>query len=47
MAVARAENSTRHEGTQKMGPKIGEPMMKQPTLHWEAEDKYIELKNFR
>ena len=35
------------EGTQKKGPWLGRPVMKQPTLNWEAEDKYNELKNFR
>ena len=29
------------------GPKIGSPAMKQPTLDWDAEDKYSELKTFR
>ena len=40
MAVARAENITRHKVTQNMGPKIGRPLMKHPTFIWEAEDKY-------
>ena len=44
MAVARAENSTRHERTQNVRPKIGGPMMKQPMFNWEAEDKHNELK---
>ena len=47
MAVAGAENSPRQEGTLNVGPKIGRPRMKQPTLNWEAEDKYTELKNAR
>ena len=42
MAVATAE---RLQGT--AGPKIGRPAMKQPTLNWEVEDKYSELKIFR
>ena len=46
MVVARAENSTRHERTQNAGPRIGRPMMKQPTFNWKAKDKYNELKNF-
>ena len=29
------------------GPKIGGLAMKQPTLDWDAEDKYSELKTFR
>ena len=45
MAVAGVENSTRQEGTQKnVGPKIGRPMIKQPTSDCKAEDKYNELK---
>ena len=36
------------EGMQSMtGPKLGNPAMKQPSLNWEAEDKYNELKAFR
>ena len=30
MAVTKAENNTRHEGTQNAGPKIGRPVIKQP-----------------
>ena len=29
------------------GPKIGRPVMKQPTFNWEADDKYSKLKTFR
>ena len=29
------------------GPRIGTPAMKQPTLNWEADDKYSKLKTFR
>ena len=29
------------------GPRLGGPIIKQPTFNWEAEDKYSELKNFR
>ena len=29
------------------GPKIGKPVMKQPTSKWEMEDKYNKLKTFR
>ena len=43
MAVTKAGNSTRQGGTQNAGPKIGGPMMKQPTFNWEAGDKYNEL----
>ena len=38
---------TRPERTQNVGPRLGGPMMKEPTFNWEAEDKYNELKNFR
>ena len=41
MAVAGAER------TQNAGPRVGRPVMKQPTFNWEAGDKYNELKNFR
>ena len=41
MAVAGAER------TQNAGPRLGRPMMKQPTFNWEVADKYIELANFR
>ena len=30
-----------------MEPRPGGPTIKQPNFNWEAEDKYIELKNFR
>ena len=30
-----------------VGPRLGQPIMKQPTFNWEAEDKYNELKNFK
>ena len=32
MAVAGEENRTSQEGTHNVGPKIGGPMMKQPTF---------------
>ena len=41
MAVARPER------TQNAGPRLGRPMMKQPTFNWEVKVKYNELKNFR
>ena len=41
MAVARAER------TQNTGPRVGGPMMKEPTFNWEAEDRNNKLKNFR
>ena len=41
MAASRAER------TQNVGPRLGRPLMKQPTFNWEAEDKYNELINFR
>ena len=47
IAAAGAGNSMRHGGIQNAGPKIGGPMMKQPTFNWEAEDKYNEFKNSR
>ena len=34
MVVAKAENSTIHEGTPNSRPKIIGPMMKQPTFNW-------------
>ena len=34
MAVARAAK------TKNVGPRLGRPMIKQPTFNWEAEDKY-------
>ena len=41
MAVARVER------TQNAEPRLGRPMMKQPTFNWRAEDKYDGLKNLR
>ena len=41
MAVAVTER------TQNAGPRLGGPMMKQPTYHRETEDKNNKLKNFR
>ena len=38
MTVARAER------TQNVGPRLGGPMMKQPTFNWKAEEKYSEPK---
>ena len=43
IAAANIENSTR----QSVGPKVGGPVMKQPTFKMDTEDKYDELKNFR
>ena len=40
MAAAGAQS------TQNVGPRMGRPIMKQPTFNWEAKDKYDELKNF-
>ena len=34
----------RAERTQNIGPRLGRPMMKQPTFNWKAEDKNNELK---
>ena len=42
MAVANADNSER---TQNAGPKVGGPMMKQPTFHWSSTDQYPEIRN--
>ena len=42
MAVATAERPQ-----SAAGPKIGRPVMKQPTFNWEAEDKYSKLKTLR
>ena len=33
-----------HDGA---GPKLGGPTMKQPTVDWDMQDKYSELKTFR
>ena len=41
MAVAGAEI------TPNVGPRLGGPIMKQPTFNLGAEDKYNELKSFR
>ena len=35
------------EGTQNVGSRLDGPVMKQPILNWETEDKYNDLKNFR
>ena len=35
------------EGAQNVGPRLGGPIMKQPTFNWKAKDKYNELKNVR
>ena len=47
MAVSGAENRTRYEGTQNVGPEMGRTMMKQPTFNWEAEDKIQCGRKFR
>ena len=41
MAAATAER------TQNVGPRLGAPIIKQPTFNWKAEDKYNEFTNFR
>ena len=43
ITVANAENITR----QSTKPKVGRPMMKQPILNWNTEDKYNEVRDFR
>ena len=47
MAVAQAENSTRQEGKQNAGAKIGRPIMKQPTFNREPEEIYNKLNYFK
>ena len=46
-ATIQAMATDRAERTQHAGPRLGRPIMKQPTFNWEAECKYNELKNFR
>ena len=41
MATANRDNSQR---LQNVVSKIGRPIMKQPKLDWETDDKYSELK---
>ena len=43
-AAMQAIAVARTEGTQNVGPRLGGPMMKKPTLIWEVEDKYSECK---
>ena len=43
-ATVQAMAITGTERIQNVGPRIGRPMMKQPTVNWEAEGKYSELK---
>ena len=38
---------TAAERTQNVRPRLGGPMLKQPTFNLQAEDKYNEFKNFR
>ena len=42
-AVAEALVGRMHDGS---GPKVGSPVMKQPTFDWNVQDKYSELKLF-
>ena len=44
MAMASTDKSQR---AQKAGPKLGWPIMKQPTFNWSSTDKYAELMNFK
>ena len=41
MAAARAER------TQNAGPRLGRPVIKQPTFNWEAEDRFNELRKLQ
>ena len=43
MAVERRDNNDR---MQYMVPKIGGPIIQQPTVNGESEDKYSKFKNF-
>ena len=41
MPMASAENNQR---AQDVAPKIGGPLMTQPTFNWSTTDKYVELR---
>ena len=41
--MAEAQVERMHGGS---GPKVGSPTMKQPTFHWNVQDKYSELKTY-
>ena len=45
--MAHEQANDQMSARQSMGPKVGEPMMKQPTFNWGMEDKYNKLENFR
>ena len=36
-----------NQKAQNAGPKLGGPIMKQPTFDWSSTDKYVELRNFK
>ena len=49
-AMVVAMNRKQHKtwrNTTIQNPKYVDPMMKQPTFNWKAQDKYSELKNVR
>ena len=39
--------AARTERTQNVGPRLGGPVMKQPSFNWEAKDKYNKLKKYQ
>ena len=44
MGMVIAENNQKG---QNVGPKIGSPLMRQPTIDWSSTVRYTELRNFR
>ena len=44
MAMASAENYQRAQNT---GPKLGSPLMRQPTFDWSSAEMHAELRNFK
>ena len=44
MAMASAENNQR---AQSAGPKLGGPLMRQPTFNWSCTDRHVELRNIK
>ena len=46
-APIQAMGAAGAERTKNMGPRIGGPIIEQPTFSWEAEDKCNDLKHFR
>ena len=45
MAVALSEDRSGAKSKPTVGPKIGGPMLREPTFDWDSMEKYAEFRN--